>query len=498
LGVLKGFGELHAAGLIDRIPRIGVVQVEGCAPMVRAWERGLARAEPVQPDTLVIVLATGDPGPAYRILKEANDRNGGAMVAVGDGDTFRAMRRLARLEGFSMEPAASVAFAGLDKLLADGHIRPGECVVVNCSGHTFSAEKHALEDRHMVHLEMETPLAGEVCADGQMLPVRAGASGSLKDGMVAALEQLDEQITTIVIIEDNPHDSRLIRRLLQSYKRYRIFEAHTGLDGLDLVRQRRPDLVMLDLTMPEMDGFAVLEALKADERTRDIPVVIISAKSLTPDEWRYLRRHTRSIWQKGGFSARELASHVVEMLGDEVSAPEPSPDGPPAGRAASQSQRDPVGPTNQLISQLTNQSQRDPVGLTNQPIQSFGQLERPRILVVDDNVWDSRLMHRLFAARQRYDVVEAHSAAEAMEAIQQAVPDLILLDLKLPDVSGEELLQKLRARDETRDVPVVVVSAKDIDATSRTQLVTHADSVWSKGTLDRSSLLAHIETILAE
>jgi CheY-like chemotaxis protein len=251
---------------------------------------------------------------------------------------------------------------------------------------------------------------------------------------------------------------------------------------------------MLDLTMPEMDGFAVLEALKADERTRDIPVVIISAKSLTPDEWRYLRRHTRSIWQKGGFSARELASYVVEMLGDEVSVPEPGADSLPSGGAAShppnQSQRDPVGPS--------NQSQRDPVGLTNQPIQSFGQLERPRILVVDDNVWDSRLMHRLFAARQRYDVVEAHSAAEAMEAIQQAVPDLILLDLKLPDVSGEELLQKLRARDETRDVPVVVVSAKDIDATSRTQLVTHADSVWSKGMLDRSSLLAHIETILAE
>ncbi len=480
LGVLKGFGELHAAGLIDRIPKIGVVQVEGCAPMVRAWERGLARAEPVQPDTLVIVLATGDPGPAYRILKEASDRNGGAMVAVGDGDAFRAMRRLARLEGFSMEPAASVAFAGLDKLLADGHIQPGECVVVNCSGHTFSAEKHALEDRHMVHLEMETPLAGGPFPGDQSLPVRAGASASLKDGMVAALEQLDEQITTIVIIEDNPHDSRLIRRLLQSYKRYRIFEAHTGLDGLDLVRQRRPDLVMLDLTMPEMDGFAVLEALKADERTRDIPVVIISAKSLTPDEWRYLRRHTRSIWQKGGFSARELASYVVEMLGDQVSAPEPDADSPPADLAASQ-------PTSQPANQLSNQ-----------PIDAFGQLERPRILVVDDNVWDSRLMHRLFAARQRYDVVEAHSAAEAMEALEQAVPDLILLDLKLPDVSGEELLQKLRARDETRDVPVVVVSAKDIDATLRTQLVTHADSVWSKGTLDRSSLLAHIETILAE
>jgi threonine synthase len=298
LGVLKGFAELHAAGLIDRVPKIGVVQVEGCAPMARAWQRGLAQAEPVQPDTLVVVLATGNPGPAYRILKEASDRHGGAMVAVSDGDAFGAMRRMARLEGFSMEPAASVAFAGLEKLLAERHIRPGECVVVNCSGHTFSAEKHALEDRHMLYLEMEAPA----------LACRS------PEGMVATLQQLDEQITTIVVIEDNPHDSRLLRRLLHSHKRYRIFEAHNGLDGLDLVRQHRPDLVMLDLTMPEMDGFSVLQALKADERTREIPVVIISAKSLSHDEWDYLRRYSHSIWQKGNFSPRELASHVVEML----------------------------------------------------------------------------------------------------------------------------------------------------------------------------------------
>lgn len=449
LGVLKGFSELHQAGLIERVPKMGVVQVEGCAPMVCAWQQGLAQAEPVHPDTLVIVLATGNPGPAYRILKEASDQYGGAMVSVSDGDAFRAMRRMARVEGFSMEPAASVAFAGLEKLLAQEYIQPGECVVVNCSGHTFSAEKHALEDRHMFHLEMETP-ASE-CRSSE--------------GMLAALEQLDEQVTTIVIIEDNPHDSRLLRRLLQSYKCYRIFEAHSGRDGLDLVRQRRPDLVMLDLTLPEMDGFSVLEALKADERTCDIPVVIISAKSLTIDEWENLRRHAQSIWQKGSFSVRELASHVVEMLGDDVELLQPSP---------AQAHRQPEVPD------------------------VFGLARRPRILVVDDNVWESRLMHRLFEARQRFEVVEAHSGAEALAAIEQATPDIIILDLKLPDISGERLLEILRDREDTCGVPVVVVSARDIDSGLRAQLAAHADSIWSKGMLDRSSLLAHIETILPE
>ncbi len=311
LGVLKGFRELHQAGLIDHVPKLGIVQAEGCSPMVQAWERGLAHAEPVRPDTLVIVLATGNPGLAYETLKQANDQYGGAMVAVSDGDAFRAMRHIARTEGFSMEPAASVAFAGLEKLLNEGHIRPGERVVVNCSGHTFSAEKHALEDHFLMHLDVDTPLAARPTQGVQSLP---------KKDLAVALDQLDEQITTIVVIDDNAHDSRLIRRLLQSYKQYRVFEAHNGLDGIDLVRQRKPGLVMLDLTLPGMDGFSILDELKGDERTSEIPVVIVSAKSLTSAENKHLRRYTESVWQKGNFSARELVGHVVEILGDATTA----------------------------------------------------------------------------------------------------------------------------------------------------------------------------------
>ncbi len=205
-----------------------------------------------------------------------------------------------------MEPAASVAFAGLEKLL-EQHIQPGERVIVNCSGHTFSAEKHALEDHFLLHLDVDTPLAARASDGIQNLS---------RDGIAVALDQLDEQITTIVVIDDNTSHSRLIRRLLQSRKQYRVFEAHSGVDGIDLVRQRRPDMVMLDLTLPDMDGFSILNELKGDERTSEIPVVIVSAKSLTSDEWKHLRRYTESIWQKGNFSARELVDQVAEIVGD--------------------------------------------------------------------------------------------------------------------------------------------------------------------------------------
>lgn len=457
LGVLKGFEELYAAGVIDRIPKLGIIQSEGCSPMVQAWEQGLDKATPVIPDTLITVLSTGDPGLAYTILKHAIDRDGGAMVSVADGDAFRAMRRVARVEGISMEPAASVAFAGLEKLIENGTIHPDELVVANCSGHTFSAEKHALEDRYAFHLQMGA------AAQPQEPETPGGYS---TDGLVAALEQLDEQITTIVIIDDNPHDSRLIRRLLMRYKNYRIFEAHSGPEGLDLVRQWRPGLIVCDLTLPGMDGFSIVQELKADERTREIPIVIVSAKNLSNEEWERLRLHTQSIWQKGNFGAQELVSHVVRLLGDEI---EPLKVAAPTAPAP---------------------ARRAP--------EVFGDEQRPRILVIDDNVSDARLMRRLFEARQRFEIIEAHSGQEALGVLEQLTPDLIVLELALPDIPGEELLDTLRGTEKTRTVPVIVVTAQDIEPALRARLSTCADSVWLKGAMDRSSLLAHVEMILPE
>jgi len=354
-----------------------------------------------------------------------------------------------------MEPAASVAFAGLFRLLEQNIITPQECVVVNCSGHTFSAEKHALEDRHAFHLQMSAT------AQPQETETPGGYS---TDGLVAALEQLDEQITTIVIIDDNPHDSRLIRRLLMRYKNYRIFEAHSGPEGLDLVRQWHPGLIVCDLTLPGMDGFSIVQALKADERTREIPIVIVSAKNLSSEEWERLRSHTQSIWQKGNFGAQELVSHVVRLLGDEI---KPLTVSTPSQKAS---------------------AQRAP--------EVFGDEQRPRILVIDENISDARLMRRLFEARHRFEITEVHSGQAALDTLKQFTPDLIVLDLMLSDIPGEELLNILRSTEQTRSVPVIVVTAQDIDPALRTRLSTCADSIWLKGAMDRSSLLAHVEMIL--
>jgi threonine synthase len=112
--------------------------------------------------------------------------------------------------------------------------------VVN-SGHTFPVEKHILGNQWRVDIDL---------ADSQQPAPR--------DGLLAALDRLDENVTTVLIVDDNTDDALLIRRLLEAKKSYRIFHALDGQTGLAEARQRLR-LVVLDLTMPHLDNFSVPE-----------------------------------------------------------------------------------------------------------------------------------------------------------------------------------------------------------------------------------------------
>lgn len=293
VGVWKGFEELMRMGLIDRMPRLACIQAEGCAPMVRSYEKGLEKAEPIlNPRTRIITVATGDPGPAYTFLARVVREHGGAFEMVSDEEAFRAIHVLAKLEGISMEPAAGMAFAGLFKLLSKGVIRRDEVVVVNCSGHTFPVEKHLL---------------GEDWVQTVEAPARAPAP---EEGLLGSLESLGRDVHRIAILEDDPGARRLLRRILQARGPYQILEAENGREGLELIRRERPDLVLLDLMMPEVDGFGVLEVLQSDEELQGIPVIVVTAKELTPDERARLSGHIQALLQKGTFTDEELLREI--------------------------------------------------------------------------------------------------------------------------------------------------------------------------------------------
>ncbi len=143
IGVAQGFAQLVELGLIAKVPAIAAIQSAGCAPMVRAFERGERMATPiVDSQTAIATLATGDPGEAYTLLYDLMQAHGGAMAAVTDAEAYAMTLRLARTEGLSVEPATAVAFAGLAALTQRGAIASDAMVVINCTGHTYPVEAH--------------------------------------------------------------------------------------------------------------------------------------------------------------------------------------------------------------------------------------------------------------------------------------------------------------------------------------------------------------------
>ncbi len=300
LGVYKGFQELYQMGIIERIPKIAVIQVEGCAPMVHAWRQGLENAAAVRsPHTLIATLATGDPGRTYTLLRRQILQTGGTFEMVSDQEAFRAMHFLAKMEGLSIEPAAGVAVAGLIKLVRAGQIAPEESVVINVSGHTMPIERNIL---------------GEGWSKDVILPSEQ-MEESAEEGLLAALSKVAiDRFPRIAIVDDNPDVRRLIRRILQSQGDYELFEAANGFEAVELIRSQRPNLVILDLMMPEMDGFAVMEALKADPNTAEIPIIVITAKELSPGEKERLRGHIQTLMQKGDFMSDDLLDEVRAFL----------------------------------------------------------------------------------------------------------------------------------------------------------------------------------------
>ncbi len=301
LGILKGFHELKEMGFIEKIPSIAAIQSEGCAPMAEAWKQKQEVAAPIStPRTHIETLATGDPGRTYTLLYQEFSRHGGLFESVSDEEAFRAMHVLAKMEGISAEPAAAVAFAGLFKLIRSGVIKPTDTVVVNCTGHTMPPE---------------TMILGDGWARNVVLPSRVREETPQPEGLLAALNRVaPDRFPRVAIVDDSPDARRLIRRILQSQGHYTIFEASDGKEALQLINREKPDLVILDLMMPEMDGFTVLEKIKANPETATIPVIVSTAKVLTPDEKKRLEGQIQSLMQKGDFLSDEFLDEVRTFL----------------------------------------------------------------------------------------------------------------------------------------------------------------------------------------
>jgi CheY-like chemotaxis protein len=154
----------------------------------------------------------------------------------------------------------------------------------------------------------------------QKLGFYLGASAYLTkpvdaDELRATVARLVAGDATVLVIDDDPNAREIVTRQLDQAGPYRIVTASGGQAGLDRIAAAPPDLIILDLMMPEVDGFSVLDALDRQPHTRDIPVIVLTAKDLTAHERDLLRQRVSGLLMKGQTPHDQLLGKVRALLG---------------------------------------------------------------------------------------------------------------------------------------------------------------------------------------
>jgi adenylate cyclase len=239
---------------------------------------------------------------------------------------------------------------------------------------------------------------------------------------------------TILIVDDEKSTHDLLERELSSAG-YDIMHAAGGREGLKLAKQARPDVITLDIIMPDLDGWSVLKALKADPDLCDIPVVLVTIM------------RDRDL----GF-ALGAADYITKPLDRDVL-----------------------------------------MRVVGRHVRGDG---RAQVLVVDDDA-KTRDMLRRTLQKAGCRVAEAANGSEAIEALERAKPALILLDLMMPGMDGFEVLERLHGDQAWREVPVIIVTAKDLTREDVDRLNGRVVKVLQKGTYQRRDLVRDIQGMIA-
>jgi two-component system, cell cycle response regulator len=206
----------------------------------------------------------------------------------------------------------------------------------------------------------------------------------------------------ILVVDDNPLNLKLAAEVLES-DGYHVNRAPSAEAALERIREQIPDLILMDIQLPGMDGLALTRALKSDSATQAIPIIALTAFAMKGDEQRARDSGCEGYLTKP-IDTRTFSARIAEFL-------------KPGSRRAS-----------------------------------------IKALVIEDFPPDRKLA-RILLSWAGHEVAEAETGEQALAAARENHPDVILLDLKLPGINGFEVIRQLRQERATRNIPIVTVTA---------------------------------------
>lgn len=239
---------------------------------------------------------------------------------------------------------------------------------------------------------------------------------------------------TVLVIDDDPTVHDLMQRFLAK-EGFRVVSALNGEEGLRLAKELHPDAITLDVMMPKMDGWAVLSALKEDPEVADIPTIVLTIVD------------NKNMGYALG--ASDFLTKPIDR--DRLSA---------------------------ILKkyQCTNPS-------------------RPILLVEDDAV--TREMMCRMLEKEGYTVAEAENGSIALGQMADNQPELILLDLMMPEMDGFTFIDELRRNESWCSIPIVVITAKDITVEDRLRLNGYVENILQKGAYSRDELLEQVRHLVS-
>jgi CheY-like chemotaxis protein/anti-sigma regulatory factor (Ser/Thr protein kinase) len=244
----------------------------------------------------------------------------------------------------------------------------------------------------------------------------------------------------VLVVEDNEPAIIQLTDILQA-DGYCVQVAHNGKEALEQIDQALPAAMILDLMMPEVDGFQVLKSIRSVEKTANIPVLILTAKHITKDDLSFLKgNHIHQLIQKGDIDKAGLLDAVAGMV-----TPPPPPEKPA----------------------LRTLRPRKPA-----------RSGKPVVLVVEDNPDNLRTAKALLS--DRYQVIGACDGKEGIRQARAHLPDIILMDIAMPRMDGLEALAVIRADEKLRHIPVIAATASAMKGDRETILAHGFDGYVSK------------------
>jgi len=218
---------------------------------------------------------------------------------------------------------------------------------------------------------------------------------------------------TILVVDDDTNARELMCKIVKKAG-WKYEEARNGREAIEYISRNVPAIILLDLMMPEMDGFEVIKTLQANESWRNIPVFVITAKDLTKEEKESLEKSSKMVLQKGANTRKELIAAILDQV--------------------------------KTITEETEETEeRESHNMS-------------KILLVEDNELNRDMLSRRLQ-RKGYEVITAVDGQEGVNLAKSSLPNLILMDMSLPIIDGWEATKQIKAEASTKTIPVIALTA---------------------------------------